>query len=217
VIEIFDHHYGYEDFWEQRLGENSKIEIVGSCTTLIWEEYKKANLNSKISALAANLIYTATISNTLHLKASVTDDRDINTLKELEGYTDLPTNWDEMFFEAVESTLLKNSAQSMRNDTKHFEYNGKKFVIIQVELWDSKEFIDENREEIMSQLHVYEADYAFFSSPSISEGINYMHFSDQRSKELINSLVEIDFNEDLAKTKQLFLRKELIKLIRERV
>ena len=40
VVEIYDHHFGFEKFWAH-LGEKAKIEPVGACATLIWEEMRK--------------------------------------------------------------------------------------------------------------------------------------------------------------------------------
>ncbi|WP_161791762.1 DHH family phosphoesterase [Candidatus Jidaibacter acanthamoebae] len=74
VIEVFDHHHGFEKYWTNLIGESARIEPVGSCATLIWEEYKKHNKENMISPTSANLIYTAIISNTLnfHLGAVFT-------------------------------------------------------------------------------------------------------------------------------------------------
>src|SRR3989344_8563469 len=40
VIEVFDHRTGFENYWKERIGSKAKIETVGSCTTLIWEEFE---------------------------------------------------------------------------------------------------------------------------------------------------------------------------------
>lgn len=41
VIEVFDHHHGYEAFWKERLPNATFIEYVGACATLIWERFKR--------------------------------------------------------------------------------------------------------------------------------------------------------------------------------
>lgn len=35
IIEIIDHHTGYEEYWNKKLKENSKIEFIGSVATII--------------------------------------------------------------------------------------------------------------------------------------------------------------------------------------
>src|SRR3989339_1111560 len=69
VVEIFDHRYGFQDYWLERLGDKSRIDLVGACATLIWEEYKKAGLAKNIDTVSANLLSTAIVSNTLNMQA----------------------------------------------------------------------------------------------------------------------------------------------------
>jgi nanoRNase/pAp phosphatase (c-di-AMP/oligoRNAs hydrolase) len=80
ISELYDHRYGFEEYWREKLGENAVIDHVGSCATLIWEEYKK-RANKKISEVGANLLYTAIVSNTLNFNASITNERDIKAVK----------------------------------------------------------------------------------------------------------------------------------------
>ena len=90
VVEIYDHHFGFEKYWQEKLGDKAKIEAVGACATLIWEEFKKRNPEKKISSLSANLLYTAINSNTLNFRSSVTTERDKKAFEEIKPFTDLP-------------------------------------------------------------------------------------------------------------------------------
>src|SRR3989344_5793327 len=89
VIEVFDHHEGFADYWRGKIGKKSRIEMIGACATLIWEEYKKAGLDKDISKVSANLLYTAIASNTLNFNADITNVRDRHAFIELEKYIDL--------------------------------------------------------------------------------------------------------------------------------
>ena len=53
IIEIYDHHPGYESFWKDRIGDNSKIEKIGAAATLIWEEFKKRGKSSQLRKRSA--------------------------------------------------------------------------------------------------------------------------------------------------------------------
>ena len=44
IVEIIDHHTGFENYWKNRLGENSKIEFIGSVCTMIFELYEQFNI-----------------------------------------------------------------------------------------------------------------------------------------------------------------------------
>ncbi len=72
IIEIIDHHVGYETYWKSKLGEKSKIEFVGSVATMIVELYEKENLIHEISEELATLLISAILDNTLNLKAKIT-------------------------------------------------------------------------------------------------------------------------------------------------
>ena len=62
VIEVYDHHYGHEAFWKERLPTSTFIEYVGACATLIWERFKREGLQDSISTINANLLYTPSTS-----------------------------------------------------------------------------------------------------------------------------------------------------------
>jgi inorganic pyrophosphatase len=61
VIEVYDHHYGHEAFWKERLPNSTFIEYVGACATLIWERFKQDGLQNSISTINANLFYIESI------------------------------------------------------------------------------------------------------------------------------------------------------------
>ena len=94
VVEVYDHHYGYADYWEKRIGDKAKIEMIGACATFIWEEFVLRNQSEDISDISANLLYTGIISNTLNFNASVTHERDITASNQLKKIITLPDNWD---------------------------------------------------------------------------------------------------------------------------
>jgi len=92
VVEVYDHRFGFQDFWKEKIGDNAHIEYVGACATLIWEEYKKRGYAEKISKVSANLLTIAILSNTLNFGASVTDQRDVVAFEDLKKYIDLPVD-----------------------------------------------------------------------------------------------------------------------------
>ena len=80
IVEIYDHHCEFEDYWKEKLHNKAVIDPIGACATLIWEEFVKANLADKISPVSANLLSTAILSNTLNLQAQITSPRDKQAL-----------------------------------------------------------------------------------------------------------------------------------------
>jgi inorganic pyrophosphatase/exopolyphosphatase len=212
IVKLFDHHLiGFEKYWREKLGNKSVIEEIGACATLIWEEFKKNKFDTNIQPTSANLLYTAILSNTLNLQASVTTGRDIKAIQEIIKYTHLPQNWEKQYFDEVSASILANPIRAMKNDTKLQEINGKEFAMIQIELWDSFEFIELFQDDIIKVLSSFSQEYAFFTSPSISEGKNYIIALDEKTKNILQRSIPIHFEGLIGTTKKLFLRKEIIK------
>jgi inorganic pyrophosphatase/exopolyphosphatase len=210
IIEIIDHHLRLRSYWKKTLGNKAIIESVGSCATLIWEKFKENKIENKITQTSARLLYTAILSNTLNFKAFMTDDRDTQAAGELLKLLELPDNWKEIFFVGCEKKLLENPKQAIKHDIKTKKLKtGEKITIGQIELWKSREFIENNKDLISEVLSSHGNELWFLSSPSISEGINYIFTTNPRVKELLESHIEASFSGDIGETKSLWLRKEI--------
>lgn len=212
VTEVYDHRSGYVDFWRKKIGNKAKIEEIGACATLIWEEFKKRS-KKKISTVSANLLYTAIVSNTLNFNASVTHKRDINAFKDLEKLVNLPNYWIEKYFKDQEAEVFSNPAEEIKNDTKieTIANINKIFIIGQLELWNSSVFIKKHLSEVNKALESFNNPEWFITSPSISEGKNYIYTKSKYLKEMLAKTINAEFDGDLGTTKKLWLRKEIVR------
>lgn len=211
VYEIFDHHFGYEDKWEEKLGDRAVIEPVGAAVTLVFELFEKDDLLGKLKPEVANLIYTAIISNSLNLNAQITKERDKKAIKLLRSFTDLPKDWIVKYYTEIEKYRLKNPIEAIENDTKFQRIKGKSYAIGQAELWDGKPFIFNYKTEIMNSLKRTGHDYSFLTVASISEGKNYIVTTDKEMQESLEKNIDAEFDGDLGQTDKLWLRKEIIR------
>jgi len=215
IIELYDHHFGYEKVWQKLTKGRIVIEPVGACATLIWEEYKKRGFEKEISQVSARLIVTAIVSNTLNFKATVTDKRDLRAYDKLIGIAKLPYNWTEKYFEEQEASVFKNPQKEIKNDThvEKFPNSEEKLIIAQIELWDSRKFIDNYKEDIKKALESFKTPLWFLTSPSISEGKNYIYCENERVKDMLRQKLNIVFKNNIGTTKNLILRKEIKRVI----
>jgi len=142
IIEVWDHRYGFEKNWLKKLGNASHIEAVGTCATLIWEEFEKQNLEHKISKLSANLLYTTIFAHTLNFQSFRSSIRDENAFKKLKNYINLPKNWLETYYDEIDAEIIKNPIDSMLNDTKEVKINKKMYSIGQLELWNANRLLE---------------------------------------------------------------------------
>jgi len=213
VIEVYDHRHGFEDYWQKKLGDKAKIELIGACATLIWEEFVKANLVDKISPMSANLLATAILSNTLNLQAQVTSPRDKRALAELATHTTLPSDWREQYFDQVSRGIMDDPLGAMTNDTKTLDINDKQYIITQLELWNAEAFVKKNYDLIVKVLAERNIPYTFLTCPSIFEGFNYLVAINDAMKAILTTILDTKFEGNIGKTKKLWLRKEIMRLL----
>ncbi len=217
VVEVYDHRFGFQDFWKEKLSEHAHVELVGACATLIWEEYKKRGFADKVSKLSANLLTIAILSNTLNFGASVTTDRDVTAFEELKKYIDLPLNWTEQYFEEVEQSIYTDIGHAITSDTKTLNLETVPFPVVmgQLELWSANTFLDKHKVEAQAALEKFGHPDWFLSIPSISEKKNYMYTESKKVKELLSKIITISFDGDVGVTDKLWLRKEIRKKLLE--
>lgn len=206
VKEIFDHRHGFEKYWKKKLKDNCHIEMVGSCATLIWEQFIESGLQKHISKVSANLLYTAIASNTLNFKASVTTERDVKAFEELKEFINLPEDWIQTYFSDQDEEVKNSISQALLSDTKIRP----DYAIGQLELWKARKIIKNNLKEIEKTFLSINNSNWFLTSPSISEGKNYLYTKVPAMKKLLKKTINAKFDGDLGETNKLWLRKEII-------
>ncbi len=213
IVEIYDHHSGFEKYWKEQIGDKAKIELIGSCATLIWEEYKKRGFAEKVSQTSAKLLYAAIVSNTLNFKAKITSPRDVEAFKELSLVVDLSKTWIEKYFLDQEDSVYKNPREAIINDIKIIEFPNLKMKVTigQMELWDARKFVADYKPLIKEVLNEFDHNQWFFNSPCISKGRNYIYSENEEVKKILENLLDTKFKDDVAETKDLMLRKEIVK------
>ena len=215
IIELYDHHTGFEERYVQLLGDNCHIEPIGACATLIWEQFRERS-KKEISQTSARLLYAAIVSNSLNFKAQITIDRDIIAAKELKKYTGLSDSWIKKYFFDQDELVIKDPYQETINDT-HIQDNikgvEKNIVIGQLELWDSKSFLAKHLKDVEKALTSFGEELWFLTSPSISEGKNYIYTKNDQIKALLKEKINARFSGDIGTTDILWLRKEIVREI----
>jgi len=217
IIEVYDHRWGFGDFWKQKIGNKAVIDQVGACATLIWEKFKENNLQDQIDEVSANLLYVSIISNTFNLKAQITSDRDILSIEELKNHISLTKGWLSIYFNEISESVLNDPENAIRNDTKVEKIDGTDYSISQIELWDSKKFIDQHRDLIERLLGSSPYPNSFLTSPSISEGKNYIISLNKETRDNLSKAIGAQFEGNLGFTNKLWLRKEIIRELKKYV
>lgn len=209
IIEVIDHHTGFEDYWKQRLGNNSKIEFIGAVVTIIFELYEKENLQDKITKDIAYLMMAAILDNTLNFKAKVTNYRDIIAYKKLEKIAESSEDYASKYFLDCQRIIEEDLSKALENDTKIGIVNDKlPNVFSQLTVWNKNKILD-NKKLIFDTLNKFGNEW-ILNLICLQEGKSYIIASDELLLQNVKKLLNGDINEYYLECKDVWLRKEII-------
>lgn len=212
VIEIFDHHPGWEKFWQEKLGDKAHIEMIGACATLIWEAYVRVGKEKEISSCAASLLSIAIVSNTLDFNLPITSPRDHAAFAALAPYTSLPDNWKEKYYQEQEEEIFNNLEAAFLSDTKVEKLPGLETPLTmgQLELRDPRRLLAERRKELEKFAASLGNNYWMINLPSLVEKKSYFLIDHPELEKIFSQKFGLVFNHGVAETNKLFLRKMII-------
>jgi inorganic pyrophosphatase len=205
VREIFDHHPGFEDFWQDILGEKSRIEHIGAACTLIFEEWEKAGILAQISHESALLLACGILDNTLNFGAQISTQRDQHAYDTLVKIANLPTNLPEIYFSDCQKMIERNIEATIKNDTKKF-----KVAIGQIAIWDANEILQNYRDQIAAVLLQFSPDW-YANIICIKDGKSHFLCTNEKLKNYLTQLLDLKFVGDIATADRMWLRKEIFK------
>lgn len=213
VVEIVDH----RQFNNTSKFRNAKIqlELVGACATLVAEKFY--DTKKEISKESAVLLYGAIVSNTLNFKGSVTTERDIKMAEWLKNQVPIPKNFEYDMF-VHKSNLDQPIREVLLSDFKIFDLGSKKVSIAQLEILDTNDYLKNNLVEIKRVLQEIkeerQLDYLFLNFVDLNKGINIFVAADQGTQELISQVLGIKFENSIACSDKMLLRKQIYPLIK---
>lgn len=209
ITEVIDHHTGFEDYWKQRLGNNSKIEFIGSVVTIIFELYEKENLQDKITKDIAYLMMSAILDNTLNFKAKVTNHRDIIAYQKLEKIVEDSENYASKYFLECQEIIERDLRKALENDTKTGILSKKlPNVFSQLAVWNKNNILD-NKKLIFDTLNNFGNEW-ILNLICLEEGKSYIIASNDLVLQDIKKLLNGNINQYYLKCEDVWLRKEII-------
>ncbi len=210
VIEIIDHHLGFENYWKNLLGEKSIIESIGSVATIIVEKYEKNNLLNKMDKDVAKLLMAAILDNTLNFTANITKERDKYAYSKLESITG-DVNFRTTYFGECQRIVEDDLKTSIVNDLKIEKINSYLPEILgQLTVWNITTILNKKSdiEKIMSE-HGSEW---LINIISLEYNKSYILCSNENVRTNLAKLFECSFYENILIITPAKLRKEIIKI-----
>lgn len=209
IIEIIDHHPGFEDYWNNKLMEKSHIEQIGSVATIIVEKYEEYDLLNKMSKDIAKLLMAAILDNTLNFTANITKQRDKDAYNKLEKLTN-DIDFRTKYFSEIQSTIESDLINSIVNDIKIEEtckYLPK--TLGQLTVYDTTT-IFKKLKEIKTIMNTHDKKW-LINIICLKENKSYIICSGEDVKNNIEKLYNTNSKSNIITLHPSVLRKEIIK------
>lgn len=208
---VIDHHPGFEEYWQEKIGDGAHIETVGAACTQVYEFWKAAGLVHEMSETSARLLMCGILDNTLNFGAKITTERDHDAYDELMKYANLPSNWPAQYFGEIQRAIEASPVQAIHKDTKIVQFSSHEAPIHvgQFAVWDAAKLLKKDQVELLKAFEQY--DEWFMNIISISEKRSYILCTDTILKGWLSKLLGVTFQRNVAVSDRLWLRKEIIK------
>ena len=211
ILEIIDHHPGYEEYWHRRIGDKAIIEKIGAVATSVFEWWGECWDYGKMSPEIAKLLLAAILDNTLNFNASITTERDHQAAQKLAAIIDTTVeNFATWYFTEVSKTVVSNLQNSLLQDCKTatLPTNQSTFAFCQLTLWNTKNIL--KQADKVSQIMSNKGSSWLVNVLCISERKNYILTSSEQLSEYFTQLLDLKQQDPWLISNQLYLRKEIL-------
>lgn len=208
---IIDHHPGFEQYWQERIGDKAQIEAVGAACTQVFERWQTSGLLGKMSVTSARLLVCGILDNTLNFGAKITDDRDHHAYDTLMAKAELPQDWPAQYFGECQEEILNDMSTAIQNDSKTLTFKSfeEPIAVGQLTVWDGKLVMDRHHSTIQTSLANMEPNW-FMNLISLGDRTSYFISDNPAVQQWLGKLLNVEFDGQVAAADRLWLRKEII-------
>jgi inorganic pyrophosphatase/exopolyphosphatase len=172
VYEVFDHHQGFETFWQSKVSVTSRIEPIGAAATLIWERVLELGAQNNISQGSAKAVAYAIASNTVGLTLPLTTSRDRRAMADAAARAGLRDGWMNSYFRGVDIRIQNDLWGYLKRDTKLVRlWNHLTVPVGQLELSSASETV----EALALSNNWSKSDHGIIIITSRNEGKTYVY------------------------------------------
>ncbi len=211
LVEVIDHHTGFEDYWKNYQNIKTQIEFIGSVCTLIYEKIIRSGHTEMLDIDICKLLIAGILDNTLNLKASITTNRDRNAYSELLRLGSVPENFYKEYFSACESEIMKDLEKAIKDDLKIEKAGMLPEAIGQIIVLNLDNFDYKKMKEVFTRYPEW-----IMNVILLEEGKSYIYFGgdgvQQRLERLFGKKCE---NDNLLILDKFLLRKQIMKKARD--
>ncbi len=213
IIEIIDHHTGFEQYWAKYPSIKTQIEFIGSVCTLVYEKIIQSRHVEILDTDLCKLLVAGILDNTLNLKASITTDRDCNAYNELLRLGKVPEDFYKEYFSACEAKITKDFEKAIKDDLKIEKAGILPEVIGQMIVLNLDNFDHKKMEEVLIEYPEW-----IMNVILLEEGKSYIYFGGDDVKQRLELLFDKKCeNDNLLVLDKFLLRKQIMKKARDAV
>lgn len=212
IIEVIDHHLGFEDYWHAKISVMSHIEFIGAAATLIYEQWENAGKLEQMSKVSAELLAAAILDNTLNFGANVTTPRDHAAYEFLTRHAGLDDKWVAKYFTDCQQAIMDDLPKALQNDTKSLQLEGLEATVSfgQLVIWDVRNVLTHELETLTNVMTEISETW-LINVVSISEGKSHFVADNTAVQSWLENLLQVHFDGSIAHADRLWLRKEVMK------
>lgn len=211
LIEVIDHHTGFEDYWKNYPKVKTQIEFIGSVCTVLFERIIASGYPEILDTDLCKLLVAGILDNTLNLKSSITTDRDRSAYEKLMEIGNLPKDFYVEYFSACESEILKDFTKAIKDDIKIEKVGVLPEVIGQMIVLNIDSFDTDKMREVFAEYPEW-----LINVISLEDGKSYLYFGGGTVRERLEGLFEKPCDADgLLVLDKFLLRKQIMKKARE--
>ncbi|VVQ13792.1 DHH family phosphoesterase [Pseudomonas fluorescens] len=212
VVEVIDHHPGYEHYWAQTLGAAADIRAIGAAATQVFQRWQAAGVLPQISVQSAALLATAILDNTLNFTGQMTTPADIEAYADLASRAKLPADWPRQYFLECQANIESNLAAALAADSKWMKPESNlPCFFAQMTVWDADALLQKHR-PMIERWMAEQGDDWLLNVISIRDRKSCFLAPDEVSQQKLSHLLPLDWLAGLAVRAPSMLRKELLKL-----
>ena len=214
VEAVFDHHAGFETYWEERIGEDAHIEFLGAAATLIFREWKASGLLERRTRSTALLLIAAILDNTLNLTSSNTTQEDRKAFSVLCKKENIDTAWCAAYFSEVQDCVEADLEAALMKDVKTVrESKVLPKHVAQLAVWEAGHILE--RINTVRQWFDRRWDSWMINLIDISCRCSYFVCDDPQRQRELERIFDVHFAQGVAWSSVSFLRKEILKKVQE--
>lgn len=210
VIEIIDHHIGYEDYWNKKSDVKTKIEFIGSVCTMIFELFECCEKTELLNKELCQLLTAGILDNTLNLMASITNARDITAYNKLLKLGNLDSTWAVNYFKNCQEEILRDFETALENDMKIENFSELLPRVFGQLVILEKDKVLEKAEIIKSLFNAYDKEW-MLNIISLGDGKSYIIAEDKTTQSKLEKLFKSRFSKEVLTLDKFMLRKEIVK------